>query len=119
MLAAAAEPFEQHVNVYLLRVVWGPEGPVPKANIPIVPAASPVFPLLHPQLRADIAPNADGEGISGSLELSYGCEDSICRAACFDDIVGVCVNRTGVTRSRSRATLPDCRNAGRCAIHLH
>ena len=60
-----AEVFASHANVYLSLVVVK----LPIANIPIVPAARPAFPLLHPQLRADVAPNADGDGMSGSLKL--------------------------------------------------
>jgi hypothetical protein len=55
--------------VYLLRVVVLPtEGLRPIAKMPTVPSGPPTL-TLHPQLRADVAPNADGDGMSGSLKL--------------------------------------------------
>lgn len=58
-------------NVYLLRVVDTPTPvTVPSANIPTVPGARPAFAALHPQLLAEVAPNAIGDGIAlGSLKL--------------------------------------------------
>ena len=67
-LAAVSAPLLSHANVYLLRVVDG-TGADPKAKMPTVPTAPPALAALHPQLRADVAPNADGDGMSGSLKL--------------------------------------------------
>lgn len=67
---AAADPLVSQANVYLLRVVDAPTHvTVPKANIPTVPGDTPAL-TLHPQLRAEVAPNAIGDGIAlNSLKL--------------------------------------------------
>ena len=69
MLAAVATPLLSQENVYLLRVAKPPQQLVPSANIPTVPDAAPTL-TPKPQLLAEVAPNAIGDGIAlSSLKL--------------------------------------------------
>jgi hypothetical protein len=68
-LDEAAVPFVSQANVYLLRVTDAEQETLPSANMPTVPAARPDL-TLHPQLLAEVAPNAIGDGIAlNSLKL--------------------------------------------------
>lgn len=81
-LPAAAPPYDtaladptpaavlvQEAKVYLFLTVEPVRQEHPKANMPTVPSGPPALPL-HPQLLAEVAPNAIGDGIAlNSLKL--------------------------------------------------
>ena len=118
-LAAVADPLLSQANVYLLRVV-DREGMPPNANIPTVPGANTLPPLLHPTAFADIPPRLITLGIGlSSLKLCLGSKHVICRACCLHNCVGINIGAGSIASSRSRSALPLSCHARCCAINLH